>query len=98
METVDGTKINQRRHSSFENASTSSSRLSAMQRPSSTNLAIAEENENHEENGKDDDDDAGSKESFKENVINTNLNNDATEKVENGRALRRKSLAPVKHE
>lgn len=70
-----------------------SGKSSISQRLSSTSLAIAEESENHEEN-EHDDDDTESKESFKEKVINTNY-----EKVDNGlKGLRRKSLAPIKHE
>lgn len=101
LETVDGTNINQRRHSSID--SMQNSKMPAMQRHSSTNLVITEESENCEENEDeeeeedDDADDAGSKESFKERVINTNMNDN--EKTDNGvKGLRRKSLAPAKHE
>lgn len=82
-----------------KNGTTSNTLSVPLDKPSlsqrNSSASIAEENEDHEENEQDnDEDDTGSKGSDNEKVINTKI-----EKVDNGlKGLRRKSLAPIRHE
>lgn len=68
-------------------------------------MSITEENESNDaETSHNDDDDNASKESFNEKVMNTNINDNAKEEDDSDaqsrkdKMLRRKSLAPAKHE